>query len=203
MEQPRDNRENGSDRSIRSFDPVSGLKAVAEIQAEGLHAAGALLERVIGAEPDYGGARPRSRAPDYRALVDAWTELLTQTLAGLAPHDPGAELTVQVDGRAAAPLVRLDGAEVEVWLRNDGREDAGPISLFAGPLVDADGAVLEGAEIGFEPREVPLLPARSSRAVTLSLVAADGARPGTYGGTVQARGAPALWIPLEVVIAGS
>ena len=61
-------------------------------------------------------------------------------------------------------------------------------------------AVLDGAEVGFEPREVDPLPARSSRAVVVSLAAAGPLRPGTYRGTIQAQGAPRLWLPLEVVV---
>lgn len=201
MERPRNDRENEFERFVRSFDPMSGLEKMAAIQAEGLRAASALLERVIGSEPDYGGARSRAGAgPDYRTLVDAWTELLAQTVAGLAPPGPHGDFTAPIDRGSPGSAVRLDGDIVDVWLRNDGREDAGPISLFAGPLVDADDVALEGAEIGFEPRDIAVLPARSSRAVALSVDAGAECRPGAYRGAIQARGAPALWIPLEVVI---
>jgi hypothetical protein len=89
-----------------------------------------------------------------------------------------------------------------VWLRNDQREDAGPLALFAGPLVDAYGEELRGVELNFEPAVIPVLPARSSRAVAVSLAGGDDRRPGVYRGAIQARGAPALWIPVEVVVGG-
>ena len=48
----------------------------------------------------------------------------------------------------------------------------------------------------------PALAPRSSRAVTVSL-ALDSPVPaaGTYRGTIQADGAPGLWLPLEVSVA--
>ena len=87
-----------------------------------------------------------------------------------------------------------------MWLHNGTSTAVGPLALRCGPLSDADGAVLDGAEVGFEPREVDPLPARSSRAVVVSLAAAGPLRPGTYRGTIQAQGAPRLWLPLEVVV---
>ena len=43
----------------------------------------------------------------------------------------------------------------------------------------------------FDPRKVALLPARSSRAVIVSLAASRPLRPGVYRGTIQAKGRPA------------
>jgi hypothetical protein len=54
--------------------------------------------------------------------------------------------------------------------------------------------------VRFDPSELELLPARSSRGVAVSLAAARPLRPGAYRGAIQARGAPGLWLPLEVVI---
>jgi hypothetical protein len=47
---------------------------------------------------------------------------------------------------------------------------------------------------------VALLEPRSSRAVVVSLVANGSLRPGTYRGTIQAHGAPRLWLPIEVAV---
>ena len=49
--------EGGQGRSFPLFDPVAGMRAVADIQAEGLRAAGDLLERMLGSEPAANGAR--------------------------------------------------------------------------------------------------------------------------------------------------
>ena len=193
-------------RSRPAFDPVAGMRAVADIQAEGLRAAGDLLERILRSEPEAPGTRPPSPTGGVGALVEAWTDLLQRTLAAMAtPGEPGA-LTVAIDANGAGPQVRLAvdetgaGEATEVWLHNGTFTAVGPLAPRCGPLSDADGAVLEGAEVGFEPREVDPLPARSSRAVVVSLAAAGPLRPGTYRGTIQAQGAPRLWLPLEVVV---
>jgi hypothetical protein len=209
MDESQVDGESGPGRSFPlSFDPVAGMRAVADIQAEGLRAAGDLLERMLRAEPDGTGPRPRSPAGDYTALVDAWTELLRRTVAGLAqPGRPGA-VTVPVDSSGVGPLVRLavpgpgGGGDVtaEIWLHNGTRSAAGPLALRCGQLSDSSGAVLDGGDVRFDPPEVALLPPRSSRAVVVSLAASGSLRPGSYRGTIQAHGAPDLWLPFEVAI---
>ncbi len=200
--------EAGRDRSPPLFDPVAGMRAVADIQAEGLRAASELLERMLRSEPDGHDRRSRSAVGDYTALVDAWTDLLRRTVAGLAgAADPGA-VTVPVDRSGVGPPVRVslpasggtDGGVAEVWLHNGRSSAVGPVALRCGELSDADGAVLDGAEVCFEPREVKLLPPRSSRAVSVSLSASGPLRAGTYRGTIQARALPGLWLPFEVAI---
>jgi hypothetical protein len=193
-------------RAVPRFDPVAGMRAVADIQAEGLRAAGDLLERMLRSEPDAPIPRPRSAGGELSGLVDAWADLMRRTVAALAaPGEPDA-LTAAVDADGAGPQVRLalnrapEGAEAEVWLHNGTFGAVGPLVLRCGPLSDADGTVLDGASVSFEPPEVELLPPRSSRAVVVSLAAARPLRPGTYRGTIQAHGAPRLWLPLEVVI---
>jgi len=195
-------------RSIPLFDPVAGMRAVADIQADGLRAASELLERML--EPDRDAPGPRSHAPerDYRALVDAWAEMLRSIAAGLAPPIDAGDVTVPVDSDAVAPPVRLavdpsassERAAVEVWLRNGTVSPVGPLALRCGQLTASDGTMLDGTEVRFEPDEVDL-PPRSSRAVLVSLTPAESLRPGVYRGTIQADGAPRLWLPLEVAIA--
>ncbi len=209
MDESHADGERGPEHSFPlSFDPVAGMRAVADIQAEGLRAAGDLLERILRAEPDGPGPRQGSPAGDYTALVDAWTELLRRTVAAVAqPGRPGA-VTVPVDSSGVGPPVRLtvpgpDGAgdaTAEVWLHNGTRSAAGPLALRCGQLSDCGGAVLDGADVRFEPAEVTLLPPRSSRAVVVSLATGASPRPGTYRGTIQADGAPGLWLPFEVAI---
>jgi hypothetical protein len=194
-------------RSRAPFDPVAGMRAVADIQAEGLRAASELLDRILRSEPEAPGARPASSAGSVGALVEAWTDLMQRTIAALvaAPGEPGA-LTVAVDANGAGPQVRLAvdeagaGEGAEVWLHNGTLAAVGPLALRSGPLADAEGGVLVGARMTFDPAEVEALPARSSRAVTVALAADGPLRPGTYRGTVQAHGAPSLWLPLEVVV---
>jgi hypothetical protein len=196
-------------RSSSLFDPVAGMRAMADIQAEGFRAAAELIERMLRSEADAPGRRsPSAAAGDYAALVDAWTDLLRRTVSGLARPDGTGAVTVSVDSPGVGPQVRLAlggdenpaAAAAEVWLHNGSFGAVGPLALSCGQLNDADGAVLEGAEVSFEPAEVALLPARSSRAVTVSLESTGPLRPGTYRGTIQARGAPGLWLPFEVVV---
>jgi len=188
-------------RSGTSFDPIAGgMRAVADIQAEGLRAAGELLERVLRTEPDAPAARPRASAGAASALLDAWIELLRRTVDVLAPGPDGAAVTVAVDAAGVGPQVRLNGASAEVWLHNATPRAVGPLALHCGPLTGPEGAPLEGAGVRFDPAEIDVLPGRSSRGVVVSLDAAAPPPPGTYRGTIQARGAPRLWLPIEVVV---
>jgi hypothetical protein len=198
----------GSGRRRGSFDPVAGVRAMADIQAEGLRAAGDLLERMLRREP--GAAEDRATAPagELTALVDAWTDLLRRTLDGLVRPEPAGSVSVGVDSTGVGPRVRLElppgaetGAIAEVWLHNGTARAVGPLSLRCGPLSDADGHVLDGGDVIFDPPEVAVLPARSSRAVLVSLATDRALHAGRYRGAIQAFGAPALWLPFEVAIA--
>ena len=181
---------------------------MADIQAEGLRAAGDLLERVLGTESGSPAAREDSPASEYQAFVDAWIEVLRQTFAGLAQPPAGEAVTVPVEANGVGPPLRLavgpasEPAErsAEVWVHNGSRSAVGPVTFRCGELSDPQGELLEGVEVQFGPAEVEVMPARSSRAVVVSLVGAGYARPGTYRGTIQALGAPGVWLPLEVVV---
>jgi len=205
----RPDRARGPRRPRALFDPVAGMRAVADIQAEGLRAATDLLERMLRSEPDGRGSRERPPRGNYAALVDAWADLLQRFAAGLAqPPQPGA-VTVPVDSSGVGPAVRLalgetegrDGAVAEVWLHNGTFSPVGPLALRCDQLSASDGTVLDGADVRFEPRAVEVLPPRSSRAVVVSLATNGSLRAGTYRGMIQADGAPRLWLPLEVAIA--
>jgi hypothetical protein len=190
------------------FDPVAGMRAMADIQADGLRAASQLLERMVGHDRDGPGPRATSPERDYTALVDTWADFLQRIAAGLAqPVQPGT-VTIPVDSGAVGPPLRLavnesesaQGAVAEVWLHNGTSSAFGPLALRCGQLTAPDGTVLDGAHVGFEPAEVELLPPRSSRAVSVSLAPTGSLRPGVYRGTIQADGAPKVWLPFEVAI---
>jgi hypothetical protein len=207
-ESQSDRDTSASKPSLPLFDPVAGMRAVADIQAEGLRAAGALLERMLGAEPEENGHRPASLTGEYAALVDAWTDVIRRFVAGMAqPGRPDA-VTVAVDASGVGPSVRLAldestgeaGAVAEIWLHNGTSSTVGPLVLRCGELRNSDGKRLKGAKVRFDPPAVESLPARSSRTVAVSLVSKEELRPGVYRGTIQARGAPGLWLPVEVVI---
>lgn len=199
---------NGRKRSSALFDPVAGMRAMAEIQADGLRAASELLDRML--KPDEHAPPPSARAPerDYTALVDAWAELLQRMAAGLAEPTEPDTVTVPVDSGAAGPTLRfaLEGCEppvsatTEIWLHNGTSAAVGPLVLRCGQLAASDGTVLDGAQVLFDPGEVDLLPPRSSRGVIASLAASRSLRPGIYRGTIQADGAPKLWLPVEATV---
>jgi len=201
-----DGREGRARPGVR-FDPAAGVRALADIQAEGLRAAGELLDRMLGSDPAT-PAHGRSPAGDYAAVVDAWTELLRRTIAVLAQPGEPATPTVPVDSSDLGPPVRLElngspatsATTGEVWLHNGTSSPVGPLMLRCSPLTAADDTVLEGVEAHFEPAEVSRLEPRSNRAVTVSLAVSGAPRPGAYRGTIQAEGAPRLWLPIEVVI---
>ncbi len=130
--------------AVPLFDPVAGMRAVADIQAEGLRAASELLERVL--EPDH---RPRadgspssvsSPGRDYAGLADAWAEILRRVSAGLAPAGDAGHTTISLDSEGVSPPVRLtvDGhvreAAGEIWLHNGTSAAVGPLTLRCGTL---------------------------------------------------------------------
>jgi hypothetical protein len=207
MDDPQSDRQ-GQAHAARRFDPAAGVRALADIQAEGLRAAGELLDRILGSEPAGPAERMRSPAGDYAAVVDAWMELLRQTVAALAEPGRATTLTVPVDSSGLGPPVRLvlngsgasSAASGEVWLHNGTSSPVGPLTLRCSPLTTSDDTVLDAAEVSFDPSEVPRLEPRSSRAVTVALAVKGAPRPGAYRGTIQAEGAPRLWLPIEVVI---
>ena len=144
---------------------------------------------------------------DYAGLVDAWAELLQRVAAGLAPRGETGRVTIPVDSAAVGPPVRLvledpgqpEGTAGEIWLHNGTSAAVGPLALRCGALSAPGGEALD-ARVGFDPAEVPLLPPRSSRGIVFSILAEGEARAGIYRGTIQAEGAPALWLPVEVAV---
>jgi hypothetical protein len=183
------------------------MRAMADIQAEGLRAASELFERMLA--PDE-APEPRSRSSErgYAALVEAWADVLQRVAAGLArPVDSGT-LAIPVDSDAVGPPLRLvfedrtraESTTTEVWLHNGMSSEVGPLALQCTALTSPDGRLLKRARVRFEPEHVALLPPRSSRAVLVSLAASGPLRAGVYRGTIQARGAPRLWLPVEVAV---
>jgi hypothetical protein len=126
----------------------------------------------------------------------------------LARPAENGNVTVPVDANAVGAPLRLafeqpadrESTTAEIWLHNGTLAAVGPLAPRCGPLTAPDGGVLVGAEVRFDPSEVDLLPPRSSRAVAVSLAAAKPLRTGIYRGTIQADGAPKLWLPVEVAV---
>jgi hypothetical protein len=185
------------------------MRAMADVQADALRAAGDLLERVLGAdgEPPGGETPPAERG--YTALLDAWADVLQRVAAGLTRPETSRTVAIPVDADVVGSPIRLvlgsaDEADLkptEIWLHNGTPSAVGPLALVCGPLTSPDGVTLENVELRFDPATVEELPARSSRAVLVSLARPGPLRPGVYRGTIQAHGAPTIWLPLEVAVA--
>jgi hypothetical protein len=210
----------GNDGGSRSpwFDPVAGAKALGDIQAQGLRAAGDLVDRLVHlvdgpATTDDVDARDRSGANGQgpaTQLAEMWAELLRQSVdlwsrfpvPGSPAPAGGPVVDVGAAGLAAAlVLVGRAGERLrsEVWLHNGTAEAVGPLSLRAGPLTDVDGATLE-ATVELVPEQLPELVGRSSRGVDLVVTPAADSEPGTYRAVLQVAGAPRIWLSLEVEV---
>jgi hypothetical protein len=192
-------------RPPREADAISGMKAIADIQADGLRAASELLDRVLGRDRPVPPSPDAAGEGDYAPLLDAWASLLERFAAGLARPDEQDAALVRIDSEAVGPTVRIrfadgESSEAEICLYNAASEAAGPLRLVCSALTGPDGASLAGAEVSFAPREIEELPAGSSAGVVVSLRAERPPRTGVYRGTVQAPGAPSLWLPVEVTV---
>jgi hypothetical protein len=201
------------------FDPALGAKIFGEIQAEGLRAAGALVERLVhlvdGPRSDHADESATPSPSAAESAVQPWFELwrdliertsdTVQRLQGAGVGPSGAGVRIGVDGSLAPvkPLTLTLGptrhAEGEMWLHNGTAEDRGALVPHCGPLCSLDGTPL-ACEVAIDPPKAEGLPSRSSRGFTISVVAQASAAPGTYRGLVQVRGADAVWLPLEVVV---
>jgi hypothetical protein len=207
------------------FDPVLGAKMLGEIQAEGLRAAAALVERVVHlvdgpqvtptTDPEE-SAPPSDDPPatDMSAVLpwfDLWSDLVGRTSdtlqrfrgADRGPAGDGVQIGIDGSFAPTRPLVISVGpsnhGQGEMWLHNGTAEDQGELVPRCGPLSDVHGHVLgDGVEI--DPAKIDGLPSRSSRGFVIS-VAPDPTTPaGTYRGIMQVQGAEAVWMPIEVVV---
>ncbi len=159
---------------------------------------------------------------EVRRLAGLWTELVTRGFAeimrmgrsegsdGSVPtHAGDAEPPVWVDlgsGRSvgsvelvadASGSIRSSG---EMWLFNSAGDPRGPIRLHAGELRSPNGCPVPTVTVLFDPPVIEELPGRSGRAVDVSLCEVDAPVPGLYRGLIQAAGAPAVTIKIELTI---
>jgi hypothetical protein len=212
-------------RGETPFDPALGAaKLFGEIQAEGLRAAGALVERLVHlvdgphVAPVTGDSdEERSNGDDSGeagAIVpwfELWRDLMERTLDALqrlqgATAGPSGEgVQVGIDGSLApthplAVVLEAGGIEQgEMWLHNGTPSDQGELVPQCGPLSDAYGNVLD-CDVDINPPKIDGLPSRSSRGFVISVAAGSSAPAGTYRGVVQVRGADAVWMPIKVIV---
>ena len=180
--------ESGTRRSRALFDPVAGhARRWRTSRPRGCAPRASCSSGCCAPSPTATTPRATSPAGEYTALVDAWTDLLRRTVAGLARRGRPRRR----DGRRRRRRRRPAGAPRAARVRGRRRRRGGGLApqrhrprasarsrCAAAQLSDADGSVLDGAEVRFEPREVELLPPRSSRAVAVSLAATAAPAPG-------------------------
>lgn len=207
------------------FDPALGVRLLGEIQAEGLRAAGALVDRLVhlvdgppatgteasGEGGPAGGTQPGPTGIDMGAVLpwfDLWRDLVertSDTVQRFRVADPATgEFRVDLAGTSAPahPLVvaLTDGSgSTEMWLHNGTTTDHGELVPACGPLSGTDGKTLR-CTVTIDPPRIDGLPPRSSRGFAIAVRTPKTAKPGTYRGVIQVQGAEAVWLPLEVVV---
>ena len=206
------------------FDPVANARALGDIQAQALRAAGEVVERLARlsdgsesrppasdhAESTSDGDTPPSG--DAANLLEAWIELLqraSESFANASGSDTRDDQRVEVDLDSGSTdgLVRLevDGSgairvgTAEVWLHNGTADSVGPLTFLSSELRSPDGDTL-AATLACDPAHIDVLPGRSSRGVALTVAKEGALRPGTYRGLIQVKGAPQVWLTVEVVV---
>ena len=205
------------------FDPVANARALGDIQAQALRAAGEVVERLArlsdGSETasDHGETASDSEtSPPGNAanLIEAWIELLQRASKSFTSastggsHAPDDErIEVDLDAGSANTLVHLEVDEsgairsgtAEVWMHNGTAGSIGPLTFLGDELRSPEGVPL-AATLACDPAHIDVLPGRSSRGVALTIAKEGELRPGTYRGLIQVKGAPQVWLTVEVVV---
>ena len=203
------------------FDPAANVRALGEIQARGLRAAGEVVDKMVRAIDGAGATDATARAEaatdgddrrDADNLMASWSALLAQLIeslgGALGARDGGAARLDFGDGGASGELaLDADGAgpaRTEVWVHNPTTADKGCIRLRCSDLLAHDGGVVPGSALRLDPAELPM-PARSSRGVDVTvdapidLRATDDA-PAVYRGSLLVEGHPELWLPVVLTV---
>jgi hypothetical protein len=158
---------------------------------------------------------------DIGRLAALWTELVTSGLSEMmrlgSPAGQNGSGTIHTDSEARAWVDVGSGQSAgsveveadpsgstrtpgEVWLHNHSGGPLGPVRLHSGELRSPDGVTIPSAAVRFDPPVVEELPERSSRGVGVSLGADRPPAPGVYRGIIQAVGAPAVAIKIELTV---
>jgi hypothetical protein len=191
----------GDDSLARAIDAMS------DVQRRSVQAAAALVERLVAsvdghADSDDEAPAPQSNEDALMAFAKLWRQSMTSfatAVTGEADDEPRIDVSA---GATAAPLrVALDAesghGEVEVWVHNPTTDALDKLRIHCTEPRAHDGRAL-GAAITAEPDAFDM-PARSTRGVTLSVVAPD-ARHGVYRGLVLVEGLPEQWLPIEISV---
>jgi hypothetical protein len=199
------------------------LKALSEIQVEGIRAASNLVDRFIRSaaenlDPPAENRTDSTLTGDQRSdllgatavepLLWSWWSMVAQLYLGHQPpaSAPAATETIGMDlsgvvatGRVEVEAVAGGAAVTEVWLHNRGLADLGHVHLRCGDLLADHGGVLGADAVKMQPEVVPM-PARSSRGIEFRVEVADDVRPGVHRGTLLVQDHPDLWLPVVVTV---
>jgi hypothetical protein len=212
-----------------AFDPAANVRALGDVQRRGLQAASQAVDSLLssmdarGAGPGVTAGERGGPDSDIRRLAALWTELVTRGLSemvrlgraegsnGAGPFPADSEPRVWVDvesGQSAGSVEVVADASgsthmaSEVWLCNHTGESRGPIRLHSSELRSTEGATIPSEAVRFDP-VVAELPGRSSRGVDVSLCGDNPGAPGVYRGIIQAAGAPAVVVKIELTVEGT
>ncbi len=226
MQQPNSEGESGFPWAF-AFDPVANISALGDVQRRGLRAASEAVDKLLSSMEPLRGRPGRTvdgndgSDSDIRGLAGLWAELVTRGLSemvrlgrpdgltGDGPHRPDSNHQVWVDLQSgqSGGLIELAAGTLgstrksgEVWLYNHTSEFLGPVQLHASELRSPEGVAIPSAAVQFDPAVVAELPSRSSRGVGVSLGGDSLPAPGVYRGIVQASGAPAVVVKIELMV---
>jgi len=196
------------------FDPAANARVLSSVQARGFRAATEIVNRFVQlaestSPPDdaHGGPAEPTGGPDVERLLGFWRGLvgqLAQSLTKTAAAPQTGTATFDFVNVNASGHVHLETAEPgavsgEVWLHNGGPADLGKVRLRCSDLLAHDGSLIDSACVRFEP-DVVLMPARSSRGVTVEVDVVQEHQPGCYRGTLLADGHADVWMPVVLNI---
>jgi hypothetical protein len=190
----------GNAEATSGTSPAGDALRLVETWIELLQRASSSFTQVMTGAPAAAGGQPPSPGP--------------QPAAGgtPAPASPGERVDVDLADAVSHATLRIEVADsaavggaagsAEAWLHNGSPESVGPLRLHAGELRAPDGTLLAGT-LTCEPVRIDDLPGRSSRGVVVALQPHGRLRPGTYRGLLQVEGAAAVWLTVEIVVAGT
>lgn len=213
-------RGNGEMPWASMFDAGANLRALTEFQAQGMRAAGELVDRFVhrgtgdaATGPPAGERRADLLgALDLEPLVRSWWSMFGQFLAGSGgavrdsaepaatcgppdPEVPGLQASGRLELTLSAPGVGI----AEIWLHNMTTDDLDEVTLRCSDLLADHGGVLSADQVSFRPQRAAM-PGRSSRGVEVRFEADRVTAAGRYRGMVLAEGYPDLWLPVVLTV---
>lgn len=208
----------------RLIGAVDGVEAEQEVMTA--DAAGADGERMaVPASPN----RPNQASPNAD-IAQIWLDLFRRGLQAMAiVARPGGAATPRNHAVALAALdagrptglvrirvTRFDSGpaepatsnmtapgSAEMHVHNGTTEPIHGLRVHCGDLRAHDGASLPASAVRFDPPSLDQLPARSSRCVLVEADVCEDMPSGVYRGVILVTGAPDVWLPLEVTLAGN